>query len=117
MTSSDRIRTYPEFFLFYLREHARPATRAWHYLAAFATLGVVLFALTAGPLWILIFAPVAGYGPAWISHAFIERNRPATFRYPVWSLVSDYWMTWLWVTGGLDRKLVEAGFAGEEQRL
>ncbi|MBB4211236.1 hypothetical protein CCR85_00080 [Rhodothalassium salexigens] len=111
MTQSNRIATYGAFFLFYLREHSAPATRAWHYLAAAGSLGVALWALLAGPLWLLLAMPVAGYGPAWLSHALIERNRPATFRYPLWSLVSDYYMTWLWITGGLGPKLAEAGVA------
>lgn len=110
--AQDRIQNYADFFPFYLREHAKSATRAWHYLAAFASLSTLLWALLIGPLWAAFFIPVAGYAPAWISHAFIERNRPATFRYPFWSLISDYYMTWLWLTGGLAPKLIAAGVNG-----
>ncbi|GEQ99043.1 membrane protein [Iodidimonas gelatinilytica] len=106
---SERIETYGEFFLYYLREHARPTTRALHYLAAFSALGVLMYGLIFGPLWIALLMPVAGYGPAWIAHFFIEKNRPATFTYPGWSLISDYVMTALWLTGKLGRWLDKAG--------
>lgn len=106
---ADRIETYSEFFLFYLREHAAPATRAFHYVAAVASMGCLSWGLFVGPWWIALLMPVAGYGPAWVSHAVIEHNKPATFRYPLWSLISDYWMTALWATGRLPRYLARAG--------
>jgi len=110
---AERLRSYDEFFSYYLREHAEPATRAFHYVAAFASLGCLLYGILAGPWWIALLAPLAGYGPAWISHAFIERNKPATFTYPGWSLISDYRMTWLWMTGRLGPHLERAGVTGE----
>lgn len=114
--AQSRIDNYPDFFLFYLREHAKPATRAWHYVAAIASLSVLGLAIFAGPLWLALLMPIAGYGPAWVSHAFIERNKPATFDYPGWSLISDYYMTFLWATGGLPRKLAEAGVTDQAGR-
>lgn len=106
---AERIETYGAFFLYYLREHSKPATRAFHYAAAFLSLGVLFYGLVIGPWWIALFMPLAGYGPAWIAHFFIEKNRPATFRYPLWSLLSDYVMTALWLSGGLGRWLKRAG--------
>lgn len=101
--------TYSEFWLHYLRAHGQPATRALHYagsLLALATLatGVV----TLDWRW-LVAAPVIGYGFAWAAHLGIEGNRPQTFGHPVWSLVSDYRMVLLWLTGGLAPHLARAG--------
>jgi hypothetical protein len=106
---TERIQTYDAFFLYYLREHAQPACRAWHYLGTSLALGAVVAALvTANPWWALV-GLVAGYGPAWIGHFFVEKNRPATFQYPLWSFISDFRMYGLWISGRLGSWLVRAG--------
>src|ERR1700748_607218 len=93
------IRTYREFWPFYLREHASPETRGLHYFGTALAVLAVIAALVTGHLWIALLALVAGYGPAWFAHFFVEKNRPATFTYPIWSILSDFRMAWLWVTG------------------
>jgi hypothetical protein len=107
--SESPIRTYAEFWPYYLREHARPATRAWHYLGTSLTLLCLVAALVAGWFWLLPVVLVAGYGPAWIGHFAVEGNRPATFRYPLWSLMSDFRLYALWLSGRLPAELAKAG--------
>jgi hypothetical protein len=60
-------------------------------------------------IWLILSAVLAGYAPAWVAHFALEKNRPATFRYPVWSLISDFRMALTWLTGGLQRELERAG--------
>ncbi len=83
------ISTYRDFWPYYLQEHARPATRNLHFLGTGLALACLLAALATGKSWLGLVALLAGYGPAWIAHFFVEKNRPATFTYPLWSLVSD----------------------------
>lgn len=108
-----RIDNFEEFWLFYLREHANPRTRALHYFGTvIAVLGIAA-CIVLGKPWFLIAVPVAGYGPAWFAHFFVEKNRPATFRYPLWSLTSDFRMAFSWVTGQIGEDLARAGVTAE----
>jgi hypothetical protein len=105
----ERIDTYAQFWTHYLRQHARPATRALHYVA---TLGGVLIlgaALTSGQLLLVPAAPIVGYALAWAGHFAVEGNRPATFDHPVWSLTSYFRMLWLFLIGRLKPELERAG--------
>ncbi|MFB0873646.1 MULTISPECIES: Mpo1-like protein [unclassified Sphingobium] len=106
MTSLTRFR---DFWPYYLQEHARPGTRALHY----AGTSIVVALLAAAPLgrlgWIAAAVPLAGYGFAWLGHWLVERNRPATFRYPLWSLRADFVMWQRFLTGHIGRDLARAG--------
>ena len=96
---SERKATYTEFWPFYLREHAIPATRTWHYVGSTAAILALVWAIATQTWWGLVLIPLSGYFFAWMSHAFIEKNKPATFTHPIWSLISDYRMFFLFLTG------------------
>ena len=106
---SEPIRRYSEFWPYYLREHAKPETRGLHYVGTGLATAALIAALAARKWQLLPLALLAGYGPAWIAHFVVEKNRPATFRYPLWSLASDYRMAFAWITGGLGAELMKAG--------
>jgi hypothetical protein len=103
--------SYAEFWRLYLLLHRRPESRLLHYVGSAAGPAVLLWGLIAGPLWLVLLAPAAGYGPAWLGHFTIEGNRPATFGHPFWSLLSDYRMLGLWLSGRLGREYARHGIA------
>jgi hypothetical protein len=101
--------SFASFWPHYLRQHARPGTRALHYFGTSLVVAAGLFAALTGRWWWLAAMPAAGYLFAWIGHFAVERNRPATFTYPLWSLAADFRMWWLWLTGRLGPELDRAG--------
>jgi hypothetical protein len=96
---------FAHFWPYYLRAHMDPRTRAMHYLGTVT--GAVLFLLGAlhGPWWLMLLGVVAGYGIAVPSHLMFEGNRPATLVNPHWSLVGDFYMLGLFLTGRLRPEL------------
>ena len=109
MREKAAIRSYREFWPHYLNEHKQPRTRALHLAGTGVTAALLAAGLVTANIWFLPAAVLAGYGPAWFAHFVVEKNRPATFRYPLWSLISDFRMAATWLAGGLHRELKRAG--------
>ena len=97
--SEQRIQSFEEFWPYYVGEHRTPLCRGLHYFGTSLGLLSVAVAIVTRNAWLVPLALVAGYGPAWIGHFFIEKNRPATFKYPLWSFMSDFKMLSLAVRG------------------
>jgi hypothetical protein len=84
--------SFAEFYPFYLSEHSNRICRRLHFIGSSLVIAVLLLALLSGQLRWLWLAPVAGYGFAWVGHYVFEKNRPATFKHPLYSLLGDWVM-------------------------
>jgi len=104
-----RMQTFAEFWPFYLREHSRPATRTLHLAGTTLSLLLLVSALALRSGWLVLAALVCGYAFAWVGHFFVEHNRPATFKYPLWSFAADWKMWALAFRGRLGAELARAG--------
>ena len=94
MTSEARYKTFADFYPFYLGEHANPVCRRLHFLGTSIALLLIVAALVTRNWWLLLVALLQGYAFAWIGHFFFEHNRPATFKYPLFSFMGDWRMWW-----------------------
>ena len=103
------MQTFEEFWPYYLREHSKAATRWLHFAGTTLSVCLLLAAAAQGRPWLVPAAVVCGYAFAWVSHFFIERNKPATFKYPLWSLGADFRMWALMLSGRLSPELTRAG--------
>ncbi len=83
---------FKEFYPFYLEEHSNRVSRRLHFIGTWLVLLVALAALLTANGWWLLLMPLVGYGFAWVGHFFFERNRPATFKHPFYSLAGDFVM-------------------------
>jgi hypothetical protein len=90
---------FREFYPYYLGEHRNRMCRRLHFIGSTLVILIVLLAIVSGePRWLWL-APVAGYGFAWVGHYVYEKNRPATFRHPLYSLMGDWVMYWQVLSG------------------
>ena len=95
----ERFPSFEAFYPYYIHEHSNRTCRRIHIVGSALVLAVLGVAIvTLNPLWLLAM-PVIGYGFAWVGHFFFEKNRPATFKYPLWSLMGDWRMFFETVSG------------------
>ena len=105
--SGDRkgIKTYEEFWDHYVLEHSHPMTRYLHFVGTALGMVMLVWFLRSGSYLYIPFCFVVGYGFSWFSHFYIEKNKPASFQYPVWSFISDYKMMLFMLTGKMNGEI------------
>lgn len=108
MAVEKKYKSFWSFYPYYLTEHSDTTNRTLHFLGTLGLIAILIVAIVLQKWWMLALIPVCGYGFAWVGHFFIEKNKPATFTYPLYSLASDFVMFWHILTGQINRKLAEA---------
>ena len=91
--------SYRAFYAYYLTQHADPVCRTLHFIGSSLVLVTLGIAIATGNPWLLPLMPVIGYGFAWVGHFAFEKNKPASFGHPFYSLASDWVMWWEMLTG------------------
>ena len=99
MSESGNYRNFREFYPFYLSEHANRTSRRLHVTGTSIAAALLVAAVITQVWWLIGVALVQGYAFAWIGHFFFEHNKPATFRYPMLSLIGDWRLWWDTLTG------------------
>ena len=92
MEEKREFKSFSEFYPFYLSEHSNPVNRRLHFFGCVLVILILLYAVVTKTWLALILLPVVGYGFAWVGHYFVEKNRPATFTYPLYSFLGDWVM-------------------------
>lgn len=96
-----KFNSFNDFYPFYLSQHQNTVCRFLHFVGVFLVLSLILVMLVIKEFKLLLILPFVGYGFAWIGHFIFEKNRPATFKYPFYSLKGDFVMFWQLITGQL----------------
>jgi hypothetical protein len=96
--SDKKYQTFKEFYPFYLSQHKNKTCRLLHIIGTSIIVAILAYALISQHYILLWLMPLVGYGFAWIGHFFFEKNRPATFTYPLYSLIGDWVMWWQTIT-------------------
>ena len=103
-----RYKSFAEFWPFYVTEHSKQGTRILHLVGTTTSIALLIYLIATGLWWLFPLAFIPGYGCAWLAHFLIEKNRPATFKYPLWSFLADYKMIALMVTGKIGSEIEKA---------
>ncbi len=103
-----KYKTFWDFYPFYLTEHMNTVSRSLHFIGTFLVIACLVAGIITGKWFLFVIIPLCGYGFAWVGHFFFEKNKPATFVYPLYSLGSDFVMFWHIITGQIRKKMREA---------
>ncbi|WP_154224535.1 DUF962 domain-containing protein [Marinicella rhabdoformis] len=104
MNNKDKTYTsFKSFYPYYLSEHENLICRRLHVVGSTLVLFCLVYALLTQMWMLLLLLPVLGYGFAWAGHFFFEKNRPATFTYPLYSFLGDWVMYWQYIKGEIKR--------------
>ena len=90
----DKFSSFSDFYLYYLEEHSKTGNKALHFIGTFIAISCLFFFIITFNGWYIPASLLAGYGFAWFGHYFVEKNRPATFKYPLYSFLGDLLMFW-----------------------
>jgi len=99
METQDRFHTFADFYPFYLEEHANRVSRRLHFVGTSIAAVLLLAAVLRFEPGLVLVALLQGYAFAWVGHFFFEHNKPATFKYPRYSLMGD-WRMWFEILTG-----------------
>ena len=99
------ITNYTEFWDFYVLEHSKPMTRVLHFIGTSLSIVLLIWLVATGRWYSFPLFLVVGYGFAWFAHFVVEKNKPASFKYPLWSFASDFKMMWYMITGRMGREV------------
>ena len=105
MSASHTFSNFDDFYSFYLSEHSNRTCRRLHFVGSTLGLMFLVTAIINGIWWLVIPGLLVGYAFAWFAHFFVEHNQPATFKYPLWSFVSDYKMIFYMLTGKMEAEV------------
>jgi hypothetical protein len=94
MNDKNAFRTFGEFYPFYLGEHANRTCRRLHFAGTTIAVVLLVAAVVTRSGWLVAVAFLQGYAFAWVGHFFFEHNKPATFKYPLFSLMGDWRLWW-----------------------
>lgn len=112
--TDERFESFDDFWPYYLAEHSDPTNRTLHLLGTLGAAATVGYAAARRKPKFLALVPVLGYGAAWIGHYFVQKNRPATFKHPLWSLQGDLKMAGMILSGQIDDELRRYGIESED---
>jgi len=108
MATDKKYKSFWSFYPYYRTQHSDFTNRKLHFIGTGLIIAFLIAGIVLQNWWLIVAKPFCGYGFAWVGHFFIEKNRPVTFTYPLYSLSSDFVMFWHLLTGQLDKKMQEA---------